>query len=202
MMTQFGRTILTRTGLAVAAAVLTSIPAQAAGSSVVDHAFVPQVGFFNSAGNELVTMEVVSTNSGYTLAYGIYDFGGGFSAAGSGSIPASSVSVSGGTVNTGKVTVTLNVDTCDLTSGFTTGYGPCGIFNLTWVEESASVGGSTSTRGDSRQTIPGVGTIETNGQTEIFNAQTTGTELGFDLPPGTIGRLVKQTNVTVTITPQ
>jgi hypothetical protein len=186
--------------IAVAASVLSSIPAQATGSSAVAHAFVPQVGFFNSAGNELVTMEVVSTNSGYTLVYGIYDFGGGFSAAGSGSIPASSVSVSGGSVNTGKVTVTLNVNTCDLASLFTTSYGPCGIFNLTWVEEPASVGGSTSTRGDSRQTIPGVGTVETNGQTEAFNAQTTGTELGFDLPPGTIGQLVQQTNVTVTIT--
>ncbi len=199
MMKQFGRTMLTVMGLAVAAAVLSSIPAQAAGSSVIAHAFVPAVGFFTSTptGTELVSFEVVSTKTGYMLFYNVFDFGGGFSAGGFGSIPASSVNVSGGSVNAGKVTVTLNVNTCDVT-GFTTSYGPCGTFNLTWVEVPA--GGSFATRGDSQQTLPGGGKVVTNGEQEIFNAVTTGTALGFDTPTPTGGVLIKETNVTVTVT--
>jgi len=198
-MKQFGRTMLTVMGLAVAAAVLSSIPAQAAGSSVVAHALVPGVGFFTPAGDELVQVQVVRTNTGYMLFYNVFDFGGGFSAGGSGSIPASTVNVSGGSVNTGNVKVTLNVNTCDVT-GFTTSYGPCGPFDVTWVEEPASVGGSIASRGDTRQTFPGGKTVVTNGSTVTFFALTTGTALGFDMPTPTVGVLVQQTNVTVTIT--
>jgi hypothetical protein len=193
------RTMLTVVGLAVAAAVLSSIPAQAAGSSAIAHAFVPSVGFFNAAGNEFVQVQVVSTNTGYMLFYNVFDFGGGFSAGGFGSVPASSVNVSGGSVNTGKVTVTLNVNTCDVT-GFTTSDGLCGTFDVTWVEEPASVGGSIATRGDTQRTFPGGGKVVTNGETVTFFALTTGTALGFDVPTPTVGVLVKQTNVTVTIT--
>jgi len=183
--------------LAVAAAVLSSIPAQAAGSRVIAHAFVPGVGFFTPAGNEFVQVQVFRTATGHFLSYNVFDFGGGFSAGGAGSIPASSVNVSGGSVNTGNVTVTLNVNTCDVT-GFATDH--CGTFDITWVEMPASVGGSFATRGDSRETLPGGGTIVTNGQTETFFALATGTALGFDLPTPTVGTLVKQTNVMVTIT--
>jgi hypothetical protein len=200
-MKQFGRTMLTGMGVALAAAVLSSIPAQAAGSSVIAHAFVPAVGFPNSDFSELVQVQVVRTNTGYLLVYNVFDFGGGFSAGGSGSIPASSVNVSGGSVNTGNVMVTLNVNTCDLT-GFTTNYGPCGTFNVTWVEVPASVGGSTATRGTTQQTLPGGGKIVTNGEMVTFTASTTGTALGFDAPAPSVGFLTEETNVTVTVTGQ
>lgn len=171
-----------------------------AGSSVIVHAFVPGVGFFNPAGSELVNVTVESTNAGYMLIYNVFDFGGGFSAGGAGSIPASSVNVSGGSVNAEKVTVTLNVNTCDVT-GFTTTDGPCGTFDLTWVEQPASVGGSIATRGDTQQTFPGGVKVVTNGETVTFFAVTTGTALGFDVPSGgTVGILKKETNVTKTIT--
>src|SRR5215472_15547448 len=136
------------------------------------------------------TFEVVNKGNTDMLFYAVIDFGGGFSAKGSGSIPASSVNVSGGSVNTGNVKVTLNVNTCDVT-GFTTNYGPCGTFDVTWVEMPASVGGSTVSRGNFRQTIPGVGTIVINGNTETFFALTTGTALGFEVPTSTIGELQK-----------
>jgi len=91
-MKQFGRTMLTVMGLVVAAAMLSSIPAQAAGMA---HAIVSGVGFFNPAGNELVGVTVVQTaHNNYMLFYNVFDFGGGFSAGGFGSIPASSVNVS------------------------------------------------------------------------------------------------------------
>jgi hypothetical protein len=197
MMKQFGRTMRIVMGLAVAAAVLSSIPAQAAGSNVVNHAFVPAVGWFTPDFSELVSAEVVSTTNGYMLSYIVVDFGGGFSASGFGSIPASTVTVSGGSINGGNVTVALNVNTCDVT-GFTTSYGPCGTFNLTWVEVPAA--GSFATRGDTQQTLPGGGKVVTNGEQEIFNAVTTGTALGFDAPTPTGGVLIKETNVTVTVT--
>ena len=200
-MKQFGRTMLIVMGLAVA--VLSSIPAQAAASSVVKHGFVPNGGFFtlldpnNPASNELVTFQVVITGNTNMFSYTIYDFGGGFSAAGSGAIPASSVNVSGGSVNTGNVTVTLNVNTCNVT-GFTTKYGPCRSFDVTWVEMPASIGGSFINRGDFRQTIPNVGTMVINGQTDTFFALMSGTAFGFEMPTPTIGTLEKLTNVTLT----
>jgi len=135
----------------------------------------------------------------HMLGYSIWDFGGGFSAAGSGSLPASSINVSGGSVNSGNVTVTLNVNTCNLT-GFTTNYGPCGTFVVTWVEMPASIGGSSDYRGDNRSTMPGGGTVVRNGETTVFSALTTGTALGFAVPTPTIGSLIKETNVTKTIT--
>ena len=200
IMTQFCRTMLTVMGLAVAAAVLSSIPAQAA--SVVNHGFVPSGGFFtlldpnNPASTELVTFQVVNTGNSDMFFYTIFDFGGGFSAAGSGSIPASSVNVSGGSVNTGNVTVRLNVNTCNV-PGFTN-LGPCGTFVVTWVEMPASIGGSTVSRGDFQQTIPNLGTTVMNGQTETFFALMSGTAFGFEIPTSTIGFLQKLTNVTVT----
>jgi len=214
-MKQFGKTMLSLIGLAVGAAVLSSIPAQAASS--VTHSgvngFVPSVGWFtqldpnNPFSTELVSVTVEkNSNTGYMLIYQIIDFGGGFSADGHGSIPDSSVNVSGGTVNSGNVTVTLNVNTCDL-PGFTTLPGPCGTFDLTWVELPVSIAGSFINRGDNRQTFIQDGkvmTVETNGQTEVFFALTTGTALGFGVPttPPTEGLLVKETNVTKTVTGQ
>jgi hypothetical protein len=174
-----------------------------AASSVVDHGFVPNGGFFtlldpnNPNSTELVTFEVINTGNTSVLAYSIWDFGGGFSAAGSGTIPASSVSVSGGSVNTGNVKFTLNVNTCNV-AGFTTKYGPCGTFNLTWVEMPASVGGSTISRGDFQQTSPGGAKVVINGNTVTYSALMAGTALGFAVPPSSIGALQKLTNVTLT----
>ena len=214
-MKQFGRTMLTVMGLAVAGAVSSSIPAQAASPVVVTHTgvhgFVPTVGFFtlldpsNPNSAELVGVTVEKTsNTGYMLIYQIVDFGGGFSADGHGSIPASSVNVSGGTVNTLNVTVMLNVNTCDVPGFTTVPPGTCGTFDLTWVEMPPSIAGSFINRGDNRQTFIQNGklmTVVTNGQMEIFFALTTGTALGFGVPttPPTEGLLIKETNVTKTV---
>ena len=208
-MKEFGITMLTVMGLAVAALVLSpSIAAQTASPVVVSNALVPGVGFFtlldpsNPFSTELVNVEVEKTsNTGYMLIYQIVDFGGGFSAFGSGSIPASSVNVSGGSVDAGKVMVTLNVNTCDVT-GFTTGLGRCGTFVLTWVEVPASVGGSFATRGVTQQTFPGGGKVVTSGEMKTFTASTTGTVLGFVVPTPTVGFLTQETNVTKTVTGQ
>jgi hypothetical protein len=70
------------------------------------------------------------------------------------------------------------------------------LFNISWVEMPASIGGSVAFRGDSRQTFPaGGGSVVTNGQSETFFALTTGAALGFDVPtqPPTVGNLTKQT---------
>jgi len=147
------------------------------------------------------TFEVVNKGNTDMLFYAVIDFGGGFSAKGSGSIPASSVNVSGGSVNTGNVKVTLNVNTCDVT-GFTTNYGPCGTFDVTWVEMPASIGGSTATHGDMQQTMPG-GKVVTNGTSLQVGDTATGTvslvtglNYNFD---NLSGNLTQFTNVTVTI---
>ena len=199
-MKQFRKIMLSLIGLAVAATVLSSISAQAqaAGSSVITHAFNVGAGWTNPDFTEAMQVQVESTKTGYVLFYNIFDFGGGISAGGSGPIPASSVTVSGGSVNTGKMTVTLNLNPCN--PGFANSYGPCGPINLTWVEQPASVGGSFATRGDSQQTFPGGAKVVTNGETVTFFAVTTGTALGYDAPGGAIGELTKQTNVTKTIT--
>jgi len=209
MMKRFGRTMLTVMGLAVAAAVLSSIPAHASGPNVIANGFSAGVGWFtqldpnNPFSTELVVVNVQRTaKTGYMLFYIVVDFGGGFSANGSGSIPFSSVNVSGGSVNTAKETLTLNVNTCGLDpSSFTTNYGPCGTFNLTWVEMPASIGGSYATRGDTQFTSPGGSKVTTNGELVNFGALVTGTALGYDAPTPTLGGLTQQTNVTVTVTP-
>ena len=195
-MKQFVRTMLTVMGLAVVA-VLSSIPAQA-GSNVIAHSFDAGIGWFNSDFSELYVATVVRTNSGYMLSYNIYDFGGGISAGGSGAIPASDVSVSGGSLNSVKVTVTLNVDTCAL--NLSNSFGLCGPINITWVELPASIGGSIANHGDSRQMFAGGGGVVTNGSTVVFFASATGTMLGSDVPQRTLGNLTQGTNITRTIT--
>jgi hypothetical protein len=200
-MKQFGRTMLTVMGLAVAAAVLSSIPAQAAGSSVVAHALVP-FAFLQDTSNladpVFAYVTLVTGNGGEALFYSAGDNNGTFFYYGSGSIPASSVNVSGGSVNAGKVTVTLNVNTCDV-AGFTTNLGPCGPFDVTFVEVPASLGGSTAHRGDTQQRMPGGSKVVTNGSSWSFGALATGTALYYSFGSGG-GTLTQQTNVTVTIT--
>ena len=127
----------------------------------------------------------------------IYDFGGGISAGGSGPIPASDVTISGGSVSSAKVTVTLNVDTCAL--NFSNSYGLCGPINVSWVELPASVGGSFANHGDSRNLFPGGGGVATNGSTVTYFASATGTMLDSDVPQGATGTLTQGTNITRTI---
>lgn len=195
MTKQFGKSMLSVIGLAVAAAVLSSVPVQA--QNVIAHSFDAGIGWFNSDFSELYTATAVRTNSGYMLSYNIFDFGGGISAGGSGPISASSVNISGGSVNSAKVTVTLNTDTCAL--NFPNSYGLCGPINVSWVELPASVGGSIANHGDSRNLFPGGGVV-TNGSTVTFFASASGTILGSDVPQGAVGNLTQGTNITRTIT--
>lgn len=193
----FGGTMLTVIGLAIAAA-LTVVPASAqSGSSVVTHGYNTNMGIFDFNVGELTFINVNRTANNYMFSYQMF---GPFSGAGSGPIPASSVNVSGPSVNTGKVTFALNVDTCGLDpASFTTSQGSCGTFNISWVQIPASVGGSTTTSGTTHQTTPGVGTTIINGHTETFSAMLTGTALGYALP-SCCGQLEELNNATVTIT--
>ncbi len=71
-------------------------PAQAASSNVIAHAISPGVGFFNSDGNELISLSVSpASNASYALIYEVYDFGGGYNAFGFGTLPSSSFTLSG-----------------------------------------------------------------------------------------------------------
>src|SRR5690242_15206109 len=108
-MKQLGSTMLTVIGLAVAAALSPSIHAQATGSSVVTHAYNTNLAIFDFNVGELTFINVNRSANNYMFAYQMF---GPFSGAGSGSIPASDVNVSGPSVNTGKVTFALNVNTC------------------------------------------------------------------------------------------
>jgi hypothetical protein len=196
-MMKFGRTMQIVMGLAVAAAMSPSIHAQANGSSVVNHGYNTNLGIFDFNISQLTFINVNRTADNYMFSYSMF---GPFSGAGSGSIPASSVNVSGSSVNAGNVKFALNVDTCGLDpASFTTSQGSCGTFNITWVQIPESVGGSTTTSGTTHQYTPGVGTTITNGHTETFNATLTGTALGYVLP-NCCGQLEYLTQATVTHT--
>jgi hypothetical protein len=198
MMKQFAKTMLTVIGLAIAAAVLSAVPGQAqAGSNVVNHGFIASFGIFDFNTGELIFVTISTTNNN-TFSYQMF---GPTSGAGSGSIPASSVTVSGSSVNAGNVTFALNVNTCDLDPvNFKTTAGSCGPFNITLVQIPASVGGSTVTSGTSRVTTPGVGTTIINGHTETFSAVLSGSMLGFVLPNGPLASLEELNQATVTHT--
>jgi len=189
--------MLTVIGLAVAAT-LTVVPAPAqSGSSVVTHGYNTNLGIFDFNVGELTFINVNRTANNYMFSYQMF---GPFSGTGSGPIPASSVTVSGSSVNAGNVTFTLNVNTCGLDPAiFTTSAGSCGTFDITWIQEPASVGGSTVTSGTSHVTTPGSGTTIINGHTATFTALLTGTALGYTLP-SCCGQLEELNQATVTIT--
>jgi len=201
MMKQFGRTMLIVMGLAVAAAVWSSIPTQA-GPAVVAHALNP-VAFLadtsNSADPVSLFVEVVTGNDGQELFYNINDQNNTLNYSGFGSIPASSINVSGGSLHTGKVTVTLNVNTCAV-ADFMTVSGPCGPFNFTWVDVPPSVGGSNTFHGISTVNMPGGGKVLTNGDSLSVGATATGTALIYNFDTFQGGGLTEETNVNVTIT--
>lgn len=196
MKKQFGRTVLTVMSLAIAAAMFSSIPApaQGTGSSVVTHGFVSNFGIFDNTGElTFVTIESTANNNLFS-----YQMVGPTSGSGSGSIPASSINVSG-MVSKGNVTLALNVNTCDLDPSFTTS-GSCGTFAITLVQIPASVGGSTTTNGTTHIFTPGLGTTIISGRTEIFTAMLSGTMLGYVLPTGPYAPLQALNQATVTHT--
>ena len=197
-MKQFGRAMLT-VMVAVVAAMSPSIHAQTTGSSVVNHGYNTNLGIFDFNIFQLTFINVNRIANNYMFSYQMF---GPFSGSGFGPIPASSINVSGSSVNAGNVTFALNVNTCDLDPASFTTQGACGTFNVSWIQIPASVGGSTVTSGTNQVTTP-VGTTIiktiTNGHTETFSAQLTGTALGYALP-GCCGALEELTNATVTIT--
>ena len=197
-MKQLVRTMLTVMGLAVAAAMSPSIYAQTTGSSVVNHGYNTNLGIFDFSIFQLTFINVNRTADNYAFSYQMF---GPFSGSGSGSIPASSVNVSGTSVNAGNVTVTLNVNTCGLDpASFAPQFGSCGTFDISWVQIPKSVGGSTDTSGTTHQYTPGGGTTTINGHTETFNATLPGsTALGYVLP-SCCGSLTYLNQATVTIT--
>jgi hypothetical protein len=191
MMKQFGRTMMTVMGLAVAAAM--SIHAQ---TTTVNHGYNASLGIFDGNTGTITFLSVDITGNGYVLSYQQF---GPTSSSGSGPVPASSVNVTGSSVNAGNVTFTLNVNTCGL-AGFTT-TGACGPFNLTWVQMPTDVGGSTITSGTQRTTMPGMGTTIINGHTETFNAVLGGTALSEVFPSIPFGGTLEYlTNAIVTKT--
>lgn len=197
MKKQFGRTLLTVMSLAVAAVMLSSIPAQAqgTGSSVVNHGFISSFGVFDFTAGELTFVTIESTANNNLFSYQMI---GPTSGSGSGSIPASSINVSGMAI-TGNLTLALNVNTCDLDPSFTTS-GSCGTFAITLVQIPASVGGSTTTSGTTQIVAPGLGTMIVSGRTQTFSALLSGTMLGYVLPNGPYAPLEVLNQATVTHT--
>jgi hypothetical protein len=117
-----------------------------------------------------------------------------------GSIPASSVNVSGGTVENGKTVITLNVNTCDFPEFIANGQGPCGTFDLTWTELPASFGWSSS-REDIVIVFPNGEKTTATGDVVGFSALVTGTALSYSNTGGpAFGALTKERNVTKTFT--
>ena len=98
MARRFGRTMLTVMGLVVAAAMLSSIPAQASGRhSFVSNGVQTFVDFFVDSltipGDSVMVSYLTiyqTSNKTYFLSYGINDTGGTVNDSGYGSIPASS----------------------------------------------------------------------------------------------------------------
>jgi hypothetical protein len=192
--------MLTVMGLAVAAGVLSSIPAQASGR----HSFVSNGvqtfvnGFVDSSSipGDSVTLSYLTiyqtSNKNFTLSYGINDTAGTINDSGFGSIPASSVNVSGGSLNSDKEVVTLNLNTCDpaeFIAIFPT-QGSCGPINITWTEQPASLVGSFAERSNIVQTLPnGEKTVQI-GNVVGQSALVTGTAFGYSNTGGPGGALI------------
>lgn len=209
MMKQFERTMLTVVGLAVAAAVLlSSIPARAAGPSrsVTANGLGTSVTIFDSLSipnDSVMANAQISrvSNTTYFLNYFINDTAGIVNDSSFGSIPASSVNVSGGTVESGKTVITLNVNTCDFPEFMANGQGPCGAFDLTWTELPASVAGWSSSRENVVIVFANGEKVTATGDVVGFSALVTGTALSYsNTGSSAFGALTKERNVTKTFT--
>jgi hypothetical protein len=136
----------------------------------------------------------------YQLLYEINDSTGNFFYLGQGSIPASSVTFSGGAITNGKMIVSIDVDTCQLDPTAFSYYGPCGIVKATWTEVPGhSPTGFTSVFRGSHDIYSGSMTQHISGTVEQAVAVAQGTVLGFALTPTTYQVYVGLTRqVTVT----
>lgn len=173
------------------------LPSIYAQTTTVNHGYNASLGIFDVSTGTITFLSVDITGNGYVLSY--QQFGPTSSNVGFGLVPASSVTVTGSSVNAGNVTFTLNVNTCGL-AGFTT-TGACGPFNLTWVQMPTDIGGSTITSGTQHVTMPGMGTTITNGHTETFSAVLSGTALSEVFAPLPLGGTLEYlTNAIVTKT--
>lgn len=204
-MKQFVRTMLAVMGIAAAAAaMLPSIHAQANASSVVNHGYGGSFGIFDFNNNQFTQIQIVPTSTDeYSFTYQMSGPTPATSGWGMGSIPASSVSVTGSSVNAGNMTLTLNVNTCDV-ANFMIMFGSCGTFDITFTEIPPKVGGSTITSGSTRTTTLGVGSTNINGHTETVYALLSGTALTYALPMGSatapLAQMEEFNQVTVTVT--
>ena len=175
-----------------------TLSAQTSSTSVIAHGISASSGISAPDGCTFIGWGVgPASNTSYVLDYVVFNFCTGSFQSGFGTIPSSSFTLSGGSLANGKVTATLNVNTCDVPH-FVNGAGDCGTFDVTWVGMPASAG-TSSVNGTSQFSFPGF-EQRTSGQTETFGATTTGTVLDYPIPTPTIGNFTEETNVTVTIT--
>ena len=140
-----------------------------------------------------------TSNKDYTLSYSISDTAGSVNDSGFGSIPASSVNVSGGSLNSGKEVVTLNVKTCDpaeFPAIFPT-QGTCGPISITWAEQPATLVATFAERSNIVLAFPnGVKTVQI-GNVVGRSAMVTATAFGYSNTGGPgFGYLRNNINVT------
>jgi hypothetical protein len=137
----------------------------------------------------------------YQLFYFVSDANLTFSNSGEGPIPGSSVKFSGGSVNSGKMVVSLDVDTCQLDPTlFFTFSGPCGIIKATWTEiPSRSSSGFTFITRGTTEIIAGPMVQHMSGTFEEANALAQGTVIGSEMTTTAFGTSIALTHeVTVT----
>ncbi len=140
-----------------------------------------------------------SDNSGWMLFYSITDTQEQVNDSGFGLLPASSVSISGGSFNAGKAVITLNVNTCDV-EGFTTSSGNCGPFDITFTELPPSVEGPALIEQHLMLSFPSF-TLVDNGTVWSFAALETGTALGYSNTGGSaFANMAQGTSMGITLT--
>jgi hypothetical protein len=139
----------------------------------------------------------------YELFYNVNDFNFTFGNAGQGLIPGASVKFSGGSVTSGKMVVSLNVNTCNIDpTAFTTIFGTCGIISVTWTEVPGKGStGFTTTMHGSQDIVSGSITRHISGTIENANALAQGTLIGSALSATTFSVSVGL-NRQVTVTTQ
>lgn len=117
----------------------------------------------------------------YFLFYSLFDYTAlSFVALGSGNLPAASVQAIGESVRSGKITVSVNVNTCLLdASVFSTIYGSCGTINVNCKQ----VPGFFETMNGSRVLQSGSFTEKIQGTEDVAFATTQGSVIGSSLSP-------------------
>jgi hypothetical protein len=133
-------------------------------------------------------VELFPTAGGYQVLYQVNDANFTFFDFGQGPIPSSAVKFSGGSVTSGKMVISVDVNTCQLDpTVFLTTNGPCGIINVTWTEVPGhSPTGFTSTIRGSRDITTGTMSQHLAGTMENAVAVAEGTVIGTPTAPTTI----------------